>query len=185
MNSTLKTYLLITLISFLLIKPCFSQTNHSITLGPDLGIPTTSFGKAKLGFGGSLFYNWKFSNKIDAHINTGVIGFTNKFNSTDRVQFVPVRAGLTFNLYQDIFSLLVSGGISHYSSKSTKTKQDGATLGTGFIVTQHLSGKQILQFSALYNVHHFERKGSGQSYNYNWFTLRVGYGLAWGRQTQN
>jgi Outer membrane protein beta-barrel domain len=161
--------------------PLFSQLTHSVSIGPDLGIPTPSLGKANIGFGGSLQYQIKFSPPLALQLHVGYISFTNKLYADDKVTFLPVRLGGVYYLYQDIIFVSADAGISHYYSPSTGTKQNGFTLGTGIGYRYPISNSQFVQVSGYYNLHNFKRAQSSQDYNYNWFNVRAAYGLSCGK----
>ncbi len=160
----------------------FSQLSHSLSLGPDLGIPTESFGKANLGFGGSLEYNMIFSEKIGPQFHIAYQSFTNKIYSDQKVTFLPIRLGIVGFLYQDLIFVSADAGVSHYYSPSTGTKQNGFSFGAGAGYRLPLSSGQFIQASAYYNLHHFKGQYASDGYNYNWFNIRAAYGISWGKK---
>jgi hypothetical protein len=54
----------------------YAQVTQSLTLGPDLGVPTKNFGKANLGFGGSFQYRLKFAGPVAIQLPEGYVHFT-------------------------------------------------------------------------------------------------------------
>lgn len=159
----------------------FGQIDHSISLGPDLSIPTESLGRANLGFGGSLQYQLKFSAPVAVQLHVGYSSFTNKVYSDQRVSFLPVRLGAVGFVYQDIFFVYADAGISQYHSKSGDPDRSGFSFGAGVGYKQSLDNGQFLQFSAYYNLNKFKRETPGYYYKYNWFNIRAAYGLLWGK----
>lgn len=164
--------------------PSMCQTRHSVSLGPDLGIPTESFGKVNLGLGGSLEYNMVLKGKIGPQIHIGYQRFTSKVYSDHKVTFLPIRIGLIGFIYQDIFFVSADAGRSRYYSPTTDTEQNGFTFGIGAGSKLPLSGGQFMQVSVYFNRHHFEGEFPGQEYNYNWFNIRAAYGISWGKKTE-
>ena len=68
-----------------------SQITHSISLGPDFGIPGKHFGTAaKLGLGGSLDYQLKFSAPVGLQVHVGCIKFSDKGVQNSWVTFLPL-----------------------------------------------------------------------------------------------
>ncbi|HEX7906387.1 MAG TPA: hypothetical protein VF487_21080 [Chitinophagaceae bacterium] len=175
----------LTFIFTLCVHFSVGQIVHSISIGPDLGIPTESFGKANLGFGGSLEYNVKFSGPVGAQFHIGYQSFSNKIYSDQKVTFLPIRLGVIGFIYQDILFLNADAGISHYYSPSTGTNQNGFTFGAGGGSKLKLGSGQFIQVSAYYNLHHYDGLYAGNGYNYNWFNIRAAYGLSWGKKNDN
>lgn len=159
-----------------------AQITHSISIGPDLGLPAKSFGsESTLGIGVSLEYQAKFRAPIAIQVHVGYSHFSNKVLSNDKVSFLPVRIGLAGFVYKDLFFISADAGISHFSA-STETRQTGFSLGMGPGCKFYLNAesKQFFQFSAYYNVHNYRQKSGGNSYNYNytWFNVRAAYGFS-------
>lgn len=178
----MKHCIFILLFSIGVVINCYSQASHSLHIGPHLGIPSNNLGNASLGFGGSVEYNLKFRGPIGGQFHLGYSRFSNKSISDQEVTFLPIRIGAIAYIYEEIFFINADAGISRYSSKSTGTKQSGFTLGIGTGYRQPLTGGQFVQFSAYFNLHHFEGATGARGYNYSWFNIRAAYGLSWGRK---
>ena len=163
-----------------------SQVTHSVSLGPDLGLPAKSFGsESTLGIGGSWNYQAKFKGPIGFQIHAGYIHFSNKVLSDDKVDFIPIRFGPVAYIYKDVFFIFADVGVSHFSA-STGTKQTGFSfgLGPGYNIYIGPESKHFLQFSAYYNLHNYKHESGGNSYNYNytWFNIRAAYGFSFSRK---
>jgi len=159
-----------------------AQIVHSITLGPDLGIPAKNFGsEATLGIGGSLEYQAKFSKRIGAQFHIGYSHFSNKVLSDDEVNFLPVRIGIVGFFYKESLFVSADAGISHYSA-SVGPSQTGFSFGIGPGYKFYFSheSKQFAQVSMYYNLHNYKEESGGNSYNYNytWFNIRAAYGFS-------
>lgn len=178
---SIKTNYIVALLILFCTERVYSQTGHSVSLGTDLGIPTESLGAAKLGFGGSLQYQLKFSDRIAAQLHIGYSGFSNKHDDNQKVSFLPVRLGAVAFIYQDIIFVSADAGVSHYHSPSTLTNQTGFSFGAGTGYRYLIGNGQFIQISGYYNMHNFKREDTGQDYNYNWFNIRAAYGLSWGK----
>jgi hypothetical protein len=161
--------------------PLFGQLTQSVSLGPDLGIPTKSFGKANLGIGCSLQYQVKFSGPVAIQLHIGYSSFTNKLYSEDKVSFLPVRIGAVYYLYQDVIFVSADAGVSRYYSPLTGTKQNGFTFGAGAGYRLLINNRQFVQLSGYYNLHYFKNAQANPGYNYNWFNIRAAYGFLWGK----
>jgi hypothetical protein len=160
-----------------------SQILQSISLGYDLGIPSKNFAtSSKLATGGSLQYQAKFNGPLGVQVHIGYSHFTNKAVSDEYVDFLPVRIGFIYFLYQDIIFVSADGGVSRYSA-SSGTKQNGFTFGfgPGYKLYFNPTSKQFVQFSAYYNLHHFYSKYTG-GYNYTWFNIRAAYGISFSKR---
>jgi hypothetical protein len=161
----------------------YGQASQSLSIGPDFGFPTNTFGDAKTGLGGSLEYNIKITGPLGAQFHIGYQSFTSKSNSSQEVTFLPIRLGLIAFVYQDLIFVSADAGTSHYYSPSTGTKQDGFTFGAGAGYRILINKNQFVQVSGYYNRHHFKKTQPFlQEYNYNWFNLRAAYGLSWGKK---
>jgi hypothetical protein len=172
-----KIFLFILLFGFYSSK---SQVTHSISLGPDLGLPGKNFGsEATLGIGGSIEYQAKFRAPIAIHFHAGYSHFSNKVLSDDKVDFLPIRIGVAGFIYKDQLFISADAGVSHFSA-STGTNQTGFSfgIGPGFKFYLNPESKQFLQLSAYYNLHNYDSKTSGQNYSYTWFNIRVAYGFS-------
>jgi len=160
----------------------YSQISHSISLGPDLALPSKNFGAIKTGIGGSIDYQVKFQGPIGAQLHIGYNHFKNKVVSNDFVNFLLVRAGIVGFIYQDIIFVAADAGISHYSA-STVTKQTGFSfgIGPGYKLFFNPEKKQFVQLSAYFNLHKFKSPATG-SYNYTWFNIRLAYGFSFSKK---
>lgn len=167
-------FCILTLASKLLI----SQTTHSLTIGPDLGLGA-NFGKSsKASIGGSIEYVAKFSSVIGVRVSAGYNKFKGKVYN-DYVSFLPIRAGVQAFIYQDIFFIYTEGGIATYKSSNPDpalTKFSWA-IGTGY--RQSLNNSQFLQFSAWFN--YFRHN---PNLTYTWFNFRAAYGFSFGKKNK-
>jgi hypothetical protein len=174
---------LIVLLSFLvsLNSKVLGQLSHSVTLGPDIGFPTESLGASNVGFGGSIEYRLKFPPPIAVQLHAGYIRFNNESNSSDYVSIVPIRLGVVGTLYRDIFFVFADAGNSRYHSSYGDPNSNGFSFGLGAGYNQRIAGNQLLQVAGYYNMAKFKRETSDNYYTYDWFSIRIAYGLTWGK----
>lgn len=174
------------LLSLLLVSSThlFAQIAQSLSLGPELALPTKSFGKSNTGWGGSLQYQVKFKGPIGAQLHVGYNQFSNSVLNRSTVSFLPVRAGVVGYVFKDLAFVYADAGISRYSASSSGTKQGDFTWGAGAGYRVLISGKQFAQLSVHYNSHRFNRRhtqSSDYDFNYNWMSIRLAYGISWGK----
>jgi hypothetical protein len=177
-------YALLILVTFFWSK-LFSQVNHSISLGPDLGIPSKNFGtRAQIAVGGSFNYEAKFQIPVGIRFHIGYIKFSDEGITNSWVSFLPIRGGLAGYIYEDLIFVFVEAGVSRYRA-STTTKQNGFSFGggVGYKLYFNLDKKQFVQVSASYNLHNFKTGQFGQDYNYTWFSIGAAYGISLGKKS--
>jgi hypothetical protein len=173
----MKKYFLL-FINVLIFRLTFSQLNHTISLGPDLGI-AANFGKSsKLSLGGSVEYALNFAPKVGIRLHAGYNKFKGKIFD-EYVSFLPVRAGVQGFIYQDIFFAFAEGGIATYKSSNPTPALTKFSWAAGLGYNQYIDQKrkQLIQTSVYFN--YFKHN---TYLNYTWFNIRVAYGLSFGRK---
>lgn len=172
---------------FLSTKDSSGQFTHLIGLGPELGLPGKNFGESNLGVGGSLQYQLKLNAPVGIQVHVGYVNFVSKtefFSDMKyKISFLPVRAGILGFIYKDIIFVSADAGISKYHA-NTGTDQTGFSFGFGGGYKYIIAKKHFAQLSVLYNSHNFQDKQIGQNFNYNWFSLRLAYGMQWSKQKE-
>ncbi len=172
-------------IFFLFAIPCisFCQLEHSVSLGPDLSIPSKeNLGTATpVSIGGSVQYQLKFSTHIAAQLHVGLSRFKGVLGS--KVSFIPLRLGLVGYIYRDKIFLNADAGISLYRSPNALPNQSGFGFGAGGGYRQTLQNNQFIQLSGYYNLHKYKGSpyGSPIEYDFNWVNIRLGYGFGFGK----
>jgi len=162
----------------------FEQIRQSVTIGPDLGLPYKYFGRnSKVGFGASWDYQVKISAHIGAQFHLGYIKFGDKEFTNSWVTFLPIRAGIVGYVYEDVIFVFADAGISHFHDANDDS-QTGFSFGAGggYKLYFNPDKKQMVQFSAYFNLHNFTRP-MVQSINYTWFNIRVAYGASFGKKS--
>ena len=168
------------LLLFLFTKSGISQGMHSITIGPDLGLGS-NFGKtSKVSIGGSIEYVARLNEIFGIRLAGGYNRFNGK-TYDGYVSFLPLRTGLQYFLYRDIFYMHTDIGIARYSA-SSGTKKTGPYLAIGAGFRQSLLNDQFIQFSSYFNFYKLSVDPPGDDLNYTWFNLRVAYGFSFGKK---
>ena len=163
-------------------KSTLSQTTHSISIGPDLGLGA-NFGKSsKASIGGSLEYVTRFNDKIGIRLAGGYNKFKGSYYD-DYVSFLPVRIGVHAFLSQDVIFSFAEAGIANYKA-STGTKKTGPSFGIGAGYRQAIADNQFIQFSAIFNLYRYKGNSPAGSFNYTWFNFRVAYGFSFGKKNK-
>lgn len=162
----------------------FSQLTHSLSLGPELAIPGKNMSGANIGFGGSLQYQLKFSEKIGIQLHGGYNQFTGKSSSSGKIDFLSARVGLVGYLYEDVIFVSADAGVSRFHANTTGTKKNGFSLGIGGGYRFLIGPTQFAQLSVSYIPNSFRYSQSGQSYTnkYDWFGIRAAVGLNFGKR---
>jgi hypothetical protein len=156
----------------------FAQS--SISIGPDLGLPSNFSSSSKLGIGGSLEYTNRFSEHFGIRFFSGVSSFKGKYFSDDRVSFEPIRLGGQGFLYKDLIFLYAEAGIAGFQAQSSKTHTTGFSygLGGGYRMPINMN-KQFFQLSAYYNYFRYS-----DFLTYTWLNIRLAYGINFGKKTK-
>jgi len=163
-------------------KSILSQTVHSISLGPDLGIGA-SFGKSsKASIGGSIEYIANLNSIIGIRLSSGYNKFKGKYYD-DYVSFLPIRAGVQAFVYEDLLFAFIEGGIANYKA-STGTEKTGPSFSIGAGYRQPIAQNQFIQFSTYFNYYRYKGDPPGGDFNYTWFNFRVAYGLSFGKKNK-
>jgi hypothetical protein len=175
----MKKYIIIVLFLPLFGSISLSQINHSITLGPDLGIGA-NFGKSsKASIGGSFEYVAKFSPLIGIRLAGGYNRFNGKTSSF--VSFFPIRVGLQAFVSDDMIFFFADGGVADFKAGSGTEKSD-PSFGIGAGYRLPVAGSQFAQFSAWFNFFRLKVDPPGEDINYTWFNFRAAYGLSFGKK---
>lgn len=159
----------------------YSQVNHSISLGPDLGVGA-NFGKSsKASIGGSIEYVAKFSDKIGIRVSGGYNKFKGKYYD-DYVSFLPIRAGVQAFLYEDLIYLYGEGGVTKFKA-STGTEKTGPSFSFGVGDRLPIGANQFIQLSVYFNYYKYKGDPPGGDLNYTWFNFRAAYGFSLSRKS--
>ncbi len=127
-----------------------------------------------MGFGASVEYNNKFSERIGVRGTLGYNYFKGKYFD-DYVSFIPVRVGIDAYLVPELF-LFADVGIVAYNDSNNDSKS-GFSFGFGAAHQIPLQNKQFIELSANYNYFRYS-----PPLNYTWFNIRAAYGLKWSKK---
>jgi len=176
-----KLFIILTL-NLVISLSLLSQITHTISFGPDLGLPSKNFGsETSLGIGGSLEYQFKFNAPVGLQLHAGYNHFPSKLTSNDNINFFPLRAGIVGFVYHDIMFISADFGISYFDEPGVEdyTKSGFSYgVGAGYKIYVNPDKKQFLQLTAYYNSHKYKDDRWGQNYNYTWFNIRAAYGFS-------
>src|SRR5687768_11310853 len=93
--------LLFMFLASMVIMPSFAQ--NSVSIGPDLGLPSNFKTASKPGLGASFEYVNKFSAHVGLRVFAGYNRFEGKYVADDILKFIPYRVGIEGFGYKDVF----------------------------------------------------------------------------------
>jgi hypothetical protein len=146
---------------------------QAISFGPQIGLGS-NFGKsAKMGIGGSIEYDNRFTEHFGIRVSAGYNYFKEKYYE-GHVSFLPVRAGIQGYLSPNVL-LFGEAGVATYGD-SNNDSQTGFSygLGTGYRIP--LNATQFIQLSGSFNFFRYSN-----SLTYTWFNFGAAFGLSWGK----
>jgi len=161
----------------LLVSLCMysvTQAQTTITIGPQLDVPSNFSKASKIGLGGSAEGVFNVSPASAIRVSAGYSSFKGKF-FPEVISFMPVRGGYQYFLSPNQLYIYGEGGPAFYNATDAKTKLSLAFGGgTYFPVGE----KSVVNFSVFFNY-----IDGGMFRNHTWFSGRLAYGLQWGRKT--
>jgi hypothetical protein len=157
---------------FFVVAVCFfsaqAWSQHLLSAGPEVAFGT-NFGKTKAGFGASIEYLYKFSERVGVRTSGGYDVFNVRNVNDSKTSFLPIRVGIE-GFLSDVFFAYCEAGIAFYRSSFYDENKFSYAIGTGYKVPFGLKN-QFVQISALYNSVLFTKSSLA------WFNFRVAYGI--------
>jgi hypothetical protein len=170
------------ILSFLVVfasLKAFSQS--SISLGPDLGLPSNFSKTSKTSLGASLEYVNKFSKHVGLRVFTAYNRFEGKYVADDVLKFIPYRIGIEGFAYKDVFLVYGEVGAASLIGNGPRNSKTNFSygLGAGYRYPIGMT-KQFIQLSGYYNFFRFDEMNT-----YTWFNIRLAYGFNFGRKAKS